>query len=137
MNKKNSLSEKEVAPEFSDAIFREVFSSLISRHRHESERQHLIRAIIEIYQKKYPAEMRVFEQIMTQKRELAANEYAADKEQRQRLVFKFPESLMRRFEMLVTDPSILSQSNPMTKEELAEWTWFMKAFPQFVVPRKI
>lgn len=137
MKKKNSLSEQEIAPKFSDAIFREVFSSLVSKYRHESERQHLIRAIIEIYQKKYPAEMRAFGRIMDRKRELIVNDYAADKEQRQRLVFKFPESLMRRFEMLVTDPSILSQSNPMTKEELNEWTWFMKEFPIFVVPKKI
>ena len=136
MNKKNSLSDKSTESQFSYSVFREVYMDLISKYRDESSRQHLIRSIIEIYQKKYPAEMREFDKIMTQKRELVSNEYASDKEQRQRLVFKFPESLMKRFEMLVEEPPILSQSNPMTKEELAEWTWFIKAFPQFTVPKK-
>lgn len=81
--------------------------------------------------------MREFAKIMEKKKELMANEYAADKAERQRLVFKFPESLMKRFELMVKDPPILSQSNPMTKEELEEWTWFMREFPQFVVPNKI
>lgn len=137
MNKKNSLSEKATESNFSDSVFREIYMDLISKHKHESERQHLIRAVIEIYQKKYPSEMRAFGHIMDQKRETLANDYAADKEQRQRLVFKFPESLMNRFSLLVDKPPLLSASNPMTKEELTEWSWFIKNFPQFVVPKKI
>ena len=137
MTKEKSLSEKKIAPEFSDAILREVYMDLISKHKNESERQHLIRAVIGIYQKKYPSEMRAFGRIMDEKRETLKNDYAADKEQRQRLVFKFPESLMKRFTMLVDEPPLLSASNPMTKEELTEWTWFIKEFPQFVVPKKI
>lgn len=138
MKKDNSLIDKnQTEPQFSDSVFREVYMNLIEKHKEESPRQRLIRAIVEIYQRKYPSEMKAFEKIMDAKRETMANEFAADKEQRQRLVFKFPESLMKRFNMLVENPPILSQSNPMTKEEIAEWTWFMKNFPQFVVPRKI
>ena len=81
--------------------------------------------------------MRTFSRIMDEKREKVANEYAADKEQRQRAIFRFPESLMSRLNTLVTDPPFLSQSNPMTKDELTEWTWFIKEFPQFVIPKKI
>lgn len=136
MMKKKSLNEF-AEESLDDDILREIFIDLIGKHKHESERQHLIRAIVEIYQKKYPAEMRAFQKIMDKKREIIANDYAADKEQQQRLMFKFPESLMRRFELLIKDPPFLSQSNPMTKEEMDEWSWFIREFPQFVVPRKI
>lgn len=137
MSKAKSLSESKTEPQFSDSVFREIYMELISKYRHESERQHLIRAIIEIYQKKYPAEMKAFGREMDKKRELIANDYAADMKQKQRQVFKFPESLWQRLTRLVEDPPLLSESNPMTKEELAEWTWFIKEFPQFVVPKKL
>jgi metal-responsive CopG/Arc/MetJ family transcriptional regulator len=134
---KKSLKEFAQESKFSNDIFREVFLELISKYKHESERQHLIRAIIAIYEKKYRREMQEFAKIMDKKRELIANDFAADKEQRQRLVFKFPETLMNRFNLLVKDPAFLSQSNPMTKEEMDEWSWVIKNFPQFVVAKKI
>lgn len=134
---KKSLKEFAQESEFSTELFREIFLELISKHKNESERQHLIRAIIEIFERKYKREMEEFTKIMDKKRELIANDYAADTEQRQRLVFKFPESLMNRFNMLVQDPPFLSQSNPMTKEEMDEWSWVIKNFPEFVVAKKI
>lgn len=137
MKTKNSLQNNKTESKFSDSVFRDIYHKLITKHKDETERQHLIRAIILIYKAKYPAEIREFAKIMDKKRELITNEYASDNEQGQRLLFRFPESLMHRLTMLVENPPFLSQSNPMTKEEENEWTWFMDSFPEFTVPKKL
>jgi hypothetical protein len=121
-----------------DSFLREIFQDLMGKYKDESERQHVIRSIISIFEKKYRVEMREFQKIMDKKRELVANEFASDEgDQQMRDVFKFPESLWQRLTMIIEKPEFLAQSNPMTKEESDEWAWFIKNFPQYVIPKKI
>lgn len=131
---KKTFSEDKVDNE----IFRDIFYDLTTKYKDETPRQHLIRAIITIYEKKYPKEMAAFDKEMQRVRETRDNEYAADKKQDQRLLFKFPTSLWNRLTLLVKDPEFLNETKPnMTKEEKEEWSWFMQNFPEFIVPKEI
>ena len=121
--------------QFSDDTVASIFRELIHNHPGESERQHTVRAAIMMWMRKYPNEMAMFERKMKKTRELQANEFSSDEKQDQRHVFKIPESLWNRIGMVVKEPAFLTQSNPMTKQEEEEFTWFIKEFPQFVVAK--
>lgn len=121
---------------FSDSLYRDVFMELVTKYKAESPRQHLIRAVITIFKEKYPAEMRVFNKEMKKIKETRVNEYAADKQQDQRLLFKFPESLWARLSIVIDEPPLLTQSNPPKLDELEEIRWLMKEFPEFAAVDK-
>lgn len=131
----NKISSKE--PEFTSDIYADIYRDLITNYKHETKRQHTIRAVIQLWMKKYRMEASIFEKQMKKFRETRSNEFAADKQQDQRHMFKIPETLWTRIVQLVKDPEFLSESNPMTKEEEEEYAWFIREFPMFVVPETI
>ena len=135
--KQQNLEDFVKESKFSDPLFRDIFLELVTKYKAESPRQHLIRALLTIYKETYPAEMKVFNGEMKKVKETRVNEFAADKEQDQRLLFKFPESLWARLSMVVDEPPFLSQSNPPTKDELEEMQWLFREFPEFAVAEKI
>jgi len=132
------LAEFVATTDFSDEAFRDIFADLIAKHGDESLRQHTIRAIVEIWLHRYPAEVAQFEKQMQQKRETRKDEFASTgMASQQRIIFNVPETLWNRLTSIVKEPAFLSQSNPMTDTEKDEWAWFIKEFPMFVVPKKI
>lgn len=137
IKKEQNLEDFIKESKFSDSMYRDIFLELVTKYKAESPRQHLIRAIITIFKETYPAEMKVFNQGMKKIRETRVNEFAADKQQDQRLLFKFPESLWARLSMVVDEPPFLNQSNPPAKDELEEMQWLFKEFPEFAVAEKI
>jgi metal-responsive CopG/Arc/MetJ family transcriptional regulator len=132
------LAEFVAGADFTSEMFRDIFSDLIEKHVNESLRQHTIRALIEIWIKRYPAEADTFQkqiqQFRAQKKDVFASAGVASD---QRIVFKFPETLWNRLNSIVQEPPFLQQSNPMTDTEKEEWAWMIKEFPQFVVPERI
>jgi hypothetical protein len=132
---KKSLEDFLNKTQFSNETIASIFRELVANHPGESERQHTVRAAIMMWMRKYPNEMALFEKKMQKSRELQANDMAADMKQDQRHLFRIPESLWNRITMVVKDPPFLTQSNPMTKEEEEEFTWFIREFPQFVVAK--
>lgn len=134
-NETKTVEEFIKKTQFSDDTVASIFRELVANHSDETQRQHTVRAAIMMWIKKYPNELEMFERQMRKTRETRENEYAADKTQDQRHLFKFPESLWNRITMVVKDPEFLSQSNPIVKEEEEEMAWFIREFPQFVVPR--
>lgn len=134
---KKTLTEFTENQKFSDVLLQEIFKKSVTDYKHETTRQSLIRALVGIYNQRYPEEMAEHAKVIKAKREALANEFGADDQgQRNRSVFNLPEGLYKRLEMLVKDPPFLSQSNPMTKEEMDEWSWFFSEFPQFRVADK-
>lgn len=132
------LAEFVAGADFSSDVFRDIFSELIAKHGDESLRQHTIRAIIEIWMRKYPSEVEAFTKQIDAFKQARKDQFAsAGATSDQRIVFKFPETLWNRLTIMVKEPAILQQSNPMTDAEKDEWAWFIKEFPLFVVPEKI
>jgi len=132
------LAEYVAKADFSADIYRDIFGDLVAKHSDESMRQHTIRAIIEIWMRRYPKEVRAFEEQMRKTKETRNDKFAsAGINSDQRTVFKIPESLWNRLSSMLPDPAFLAQSNPMTEEEKDEWAWFIREFPLFVIPEKI
>ena len=128
--------DKQIDPEdfiegrnFSRPFYSGIVKELVTKYKNESSRQHAIRATIMLFEKKYKAEMRTFKKEMEKARDLSINKFAANKEQDQRLLVKIPPSLWNRVGMITPDKPFL--------EEDGELKWFMKEFPQYVVPKEI
>ena len=115
-------------------LYVDILRTLITNYKNENKRQHSIRACIMLWEKKYPLEKKKFKEQFKKFKETRANKFASDtQKQDTRHTFKFPETLWARIDMIVKEPPFLSQSNPMTKEEMDEWAWIIKEFPQYVV----
>lgn len=121
---------------FTDDFSVEIFKELVTTYKKESPRQHLIRAVIMLWERKYPAELRYHKKAMEQRRETRANQFAANKDEDMRLLMSFPASLWNRLGLMVKDPDFLHESSPITKEEKLEKEWVIKNFPEFVVAEK-
>ncbi len=111
----------------------DIFRTLVTTYKHETVRQHTIRAMITFYEKKYGAEMRRFAKDMKKRKELARNEYASTEKQDQRVMFSFPDTLYQRLTMIVKDPDFMSDD---AIKKLREDEWLMREFPQYFVPDK-
>lgn len=132
------LAEFIASADFSSDLFKDIATELVSKHKHESLRQHTIRAIIEIWTRKYPMEVRAFKKEMQKFRETRSNKFAAtDKAHDQRHIFKFPSTLWNRLTSHVSKPEFLSMDKEPTKDQQNEWSWVIAEFPMFVVPEKI
>jgi uncharacterized membrane-anchored protein YjiN (DUF445 family) len=128
--------DKQIHPEdfiegrnFSRPFYSEIVQELITKYKKESPRQHAIRATVMLFEKKYKAEMRAFNKQMEKARDGLKNKFAANKEQDQRLFLKLPPSLWNRISMITPDKPFL--------EDDSEMEWFMKEFPNYVVPKEI
>ena len=133
-NNKINLEEFVSTTHFSDDIDKQVFRELVTKYKKETPRQALIRAIIAMWERKYPLEAHAHQRTIEHGKETRINKFAANKEQDQRLLFRFPQSLWNRLTLLVKDPDFLYQSDPITKGEKKELEWVIKNFPQYLIP---
>jgi hypothetical protein len=128
-DKKINLEDFLGGTKISSPLYREIIKTIVTKFKHESERQHKIRAMTMMYEKKYLTEMSLHAEAMQEVREKQSNRFAAEKEQDQRILLKIPETLWSRLDMVVFDP-------PFLKED-EEKDWFMKNFPRYVIPEEI
>ncbi len=126
------MSDFVVGRGFSQPFYKDIFEELATKYKTESPRQHTVRAVIMMFEKKYPAEMRAFKRQIEQVRETRVNKYAADDKSQLQFVLSFPESLYSRIDLATIDPSFLQGE---TEQE--ELEWMIKNFPEFVVPEEV
>lgn len=134
--KKINLEEFVKKSQFSDDLYRQIFSELVAKYKNETPRQHLIRAVILIWERNYPREFAWFQDEMNKVKETRTNEFAADVKADMQLTFRFPRSLFNRLKLIVKDPEFLASTNEPTKEDKEEVAWLTKNFPEFLVPKK-
>ncbi len=126
--------EQFIEEKFGDKeILAEGLRSLISKHKGESSRQHAIRAMIELYERKHPGAVEEADKEIQRRRETAINKFSSVEEQDQRLLFSFPAPLYHRLMLIVKEPPFLSNE---AIEQLKEEEWLAKAFPRYLVPEK-
>src|SRR3990167_4556919 len=126
MEKQLNIKEFVSQQNFSSEIYREIAQTLLMKYKDETARQHLVRALIMIFEKRYPGEVEKHEEAVEQARELQMDKKFASNDQGQRHLFRFPRELWTRLSSLVSDPPFLD-----TPEEMA---WAAKAFPQYLIP---
>lgn len=113
-----------------------VFRILVSQYPDETDRQHVIRAMVMIFEDKYPGAMRRHQSDIKKRQETRANEHAADYNTDMRLAFALPEGLPTRINMVfdrINQPPFLDEK--MIKEN-GEDEWFRTNFPRYAVSEK-
>ena len=131
---KDSKLENFIVQKFSGKdTLAEVFLSLAKKHKGENMRQHTIRAMIELYERKHPEALEEASKQIQKRRETAKNEFSSVEDQDQRLLFSFPAPLYHRLSMIVKDPPFLSNE---AIEHLKEDEWVAKEFKRYLVPNK-
>jgi len=114
---------------FSDPIFADVFKFIKTKYPDEMERRTAIRAMIEIWRRKYPNEMDKFESDMKRRHELKKDKFSSTDDNADiRVLFTIPESLHTRINMVVKDPPFLSGE---AEKQFNESEWFFDEFPAF------
>jgi len=124
--KNMSLDEFLKSQTFTDTVYKQIFKELVTKYKNENERQHLIRAVILLFERKDPNGMKKFKEMMGKTRELQTNKFASDKKQDQRHLLRLPEELWKRLKLVVEDPEFLKEDK--------EVDWVVKNFPEFVIP---
>lgn len=109
----------------------EIFKELVVKYPEESERQHAIRGMIMLFERKYPAEMKEHTKAIQVAKEQLSNEFGSDKDMSMRLTFRLPQGLMTRINMVIKEPAFLSEEAAGKFDELE---WFSKEFPRYFVP---
>jgi hypothetical protein len=108
-----------------------IFVKIMHEYPDETDRQHLIRAAVMQFEAQYKPEMRLHDTGMKRKREMQANEFASNDDIKMRSLFMFPETLMTRINMVLKDPSFLSDKAVKLYDEE---NWVRKEFPRYFVP---
>jgi hypothetical protein len=108
-----------------------ILTTLLREYPDETERQHMIRATIMMFEAKYKPEMRQQDDAIRFTKETRKNEHAADYATDMRLGIRIHEMLDARINMVVKDPPFLSDEAIKMYDEL---NWFRKNFPRYVVP---
>jgi len=119
-----------------EEIFAGVFKELVTKYPEETDRQHVIRGMIMVFEKKYPAMMNRVDYAVRQSKETRANEYASNDVIDTRILFKIPEPLMTRINMVFSQknwPQFLSDEAVKLYDEE---NWFRKNFPRYCAATK-
>lgn len=115
-----------------------IFKEITTNYKHETKRQHAIRAAIMKFEQKFPRFMEEFDNQMKKRRELAKNEHSADYETDLRAEFAIPDGLeaiiTQLFDRLGESIRFLSKE---AEKEFNEQEWFAKEFPRFKVAAKL
>jgi len=107
-----------------------VFKELVVKYPEETERQHSIRGMIMLFERKYPAEMLDHKKAIKVVQEQKINEFASNDEADMRLAFRIPQSLMTRINMVVKAPPFLTEESD---KMFGEINWFRQEFPRYAV----
>ncbi len=119
-----------------EELLNSIFRILISQYPDETDRQHAIRAMVMIFEDKYPEAMRRHQSDIKKRQETRANEHAAHYDTDMRLAFALPEGLSTRINMVfdkIDQPRFLDEK--MIKEN-GEDEWFRTNFPRYSVFEK-
>ena len=108
-----------------------IFSELVVKYSGETSRQHSIRGMVMLFESKYPEEVKQHAEAMKVAKEQAINEFGANENMDMRRTFRIPQGLMTRINMVVTDPSFLTQE---ADKMFGEVSWFKENFPRYFIP---
>ncbi len=117
-----------------EELFASIFRNLMTEYPDETDRQHVIRAAIMMFEDQYKPEMRRHERSMKHVKETRANEYASNDIIDMRIAFRFPDSMITRINMILINlkqPSFLSDDAIKIYDE---GKWLRKNFPRYCVP---
>ena len=104
------------------------------QHPNESLRQIMIRTMVQHFETKFPSLMEEFDNEVKKKKELAKNEYSADKDNDIRQLSAIPDGLTTRINQAFEQrgwPRFLSEK---AQREYKELDWFLKELPRFKIP---